>query len=327
MRQSIRWGILGTGWIARKFAKALGFLPEAELVAVGSRTSASASEFGDKFDVPHRHASYSALVDDPAVDVVYIATPHPMHKENSLLALGAGKAVLCEKPLAVNSGEAEDVTQYARDRGLFLMEAMWTRFVPIMHTLRQLLEEEVIGDVLIAAADLGFHNEFDPQHRLFNLALAGGALLDVGVYPVSLVSMVFGTPTRVTSMAHLGETGVDEQQAMILGYERGQLAVLFSAITTETPKEITLMGTEGRIRINTPMYIPTKLTLSLPGQEDRIIEEPIEGNGYNYEAAEVMRCLRAGELESGIMPLNETLTIMRTLDQIRAQWGLRYPME
>jgi predicted dehydrogenase len=327
MADKIRWGIIGTGWVAKEFATGLTVLPEAELVAVGSRTAESANQFADMFGVPHRHASYEALVNDSEVDVVYVATPHNLHKENSLLGLQAGKAVLCEKPFTINAAEAEAVIQFARGNKLFLMEAMWTRFIPLVVKVRQLLADRVIGDVQMLVADLGMRKDFDPKHRLFALQLGGGALLDLGIYPVSLASMVLGPPSRITSMAQLGETGVDEQAAIILGYDRGRLAILYTSLRIDTPMEAILLGTKGRIRIHSPMYRPTKLALSLLGQEDNIIEMPLEGNGYNYEAAEVMRCLQAGELESDTMPLDETLAIMKTMDQIRAQWGRKYPME
>lgn len=327
MTDKIRWGIISTGFIARQFAAGLSVLPEAELVAVGSRTEESANQFGDEFNVPHRHASYEALANDPDVDVVYIGTPHPMHKDNSLLCLEAGKAVLCEKPFTINAGEAETVVNLAREKKLFLMEAMWNRFNPALVKVRQWLADGVIGELQMLTASLGFRTEFDPQHRLFNPVLGGGALLDVGVYPISLASMLFGPPSRITGIAQMGQTGVDEQMGVVLGYEAGQLATLFASFRTEPPSEAILMGTRGRIRIHAPIYRPPRLTLSIAGQEDEIIDLALEGNGYNYQAAEVMACLRAGKLESEIMPLDESISIMRTMDEIRTQWGLKYPTE
>ena len=323
----IRWGILGTGRIARTFAQGLATLPDAALVAVGSRSQEAADAFGESFTVPHRHASYEGLAADPDVDVVYVATPHSLHRDNSLLCLEAGKAVLCEKPFAINAAQAEEVVAQARKCGRFVMEAMWTRFLPAIVRVRELLAEGAIGEVRLLSADFGFRAGFDPHGRLFDPHLGGGALLDVGVYVVSLASLVFGPPARIVSMAHLGSTGVDEQAAMVLGYARGQLAVLSTAVRTSTPQEAIVMGTEGLIRIHSQWWHPTVLTLSLEGREEEVIHLPFEGNGYQYEAAEVMRCLRAGRLESEVMPLDETMGIVRTMDQIRAQWGLRYPME
>lgn len=323
----LHWGILGTGLIATKFATGLEVLPDAELTAVGSRSQATADAFGDTFDVPHRHASYQALVEDPDVDVVYVATPHSLHRDHTILALKAGKAVLCEKPFTVNAAEAEQVIAVARQERRFLMEAMWTRFLPAMQRVRQILADGVIGEVRLVSADFGFRAPLDPQHRLFNPHLGGGALLDVGVYMVSLASMVFGPPSRVTGLAHIGETGVDEQSAAILGYDGGQLFLFHTAVRTESPQEAILMGTQGWLRIHSPWWCPDTFTLSIPGQEEEVVQLPYEGNGYNHEATEVMNCLRAGELESTVVPLEESLEIVKTMDQIRAQWGLRYPMD
>jgi len=258
---------------------------------------------------------------------VYVATPHPFHKDNAILCLEAGKAVLCEKPFSINADEAEQVIALARENGLFLMEAMWTRYIPIIVRLRELLAESAIGEVRMLTADLGFRAKFDPKGRLFNPELGGGALLDVGIYPISLASMIFGSPSRIVSLAHMGQTGMDEQAGVILGYDEGQLAILHTALQTSTAVEATLMGTEGKIRVHSPWYYGTALTLSAEGREDETISLPYEGNGYNFEAIEVMRCLRAGKSESDVMPLDETLAIMQTMDKIRAQWGLRYPME
>ncbi len=327
MEKQTRWGILGTGAIAKHFATGLSFLPDAELVAVGSRSRTSAAQFADLFDVPHRHSSYDDLANDPEVDVVYIAVPHALHKASSLLCLQAGKPVLCEKPFTINAREAEELIAFARQQELFLMEAMWTRFLPSIMKLQEVLSSGVIGDVRMLTADFGFRTNFSPESRLFNPALGGGALLDVGVYPVSLASMLFGEPEKVQGLAHLGETGVDEQSAMIFGYREGQLAILSTAIRTTTLQEATILGTQGSIKIHAPWWRSTKLSLSIPGQQEEVIEAPFDGNGYNYEAAEVMRCLESGQLESDRMPLDETLSIMKAMDQVRAQWGLKYPME
>ncbi|HXF63813.1 MAG TPA: Gfo/Idh/MocA family oxidoreductase [Caldilineaceae bacterium] len=327
MTDVLRWGILGTGNIASQFATGLQALPDARLVAVGSRSQATADAFGDRFNAPHRHASYAGVAADPEVDAVYIATPHHLHIENMLLCLEAGKAVLCEKPFTINAAQARAAIALARRKGVFLMEAMWTRFMPLMVELRRLLAEQAIGEVRMVTADFGFRTKFNPASRLFDPNMGGGALLDVGVYPVSLAFMVLGRPNQVVSLAELGKTGVDEQGAMVFGYPRGQLAVLHTAIGTRSPNEAIIMGAEGWIRIHPRWWYPTTMTIDRPGQPPEQREVPYEGNGYNYEADEVHRCLRAGKLESDIMPLDETLAIMETLDAIRAQWGLRYPME
>jgi len=327
MNEKIRWGILSTGKISRQFAHALAFVSDAELLAVGSRDASTAMAFGVEFNVPRRYGTYAQLVADPDVDAIYVSTPHPFHKESALMCLEAGKAVLCEKPLTVNAREAEEVVRAARRKGAFLMEAMWSRFVPAMVRARELLASGAIGAVHLLQADFGFRAMFDPKSRLFALELGGGALLDVGVYCVSLASMVFGTPSRVTGMAQLGKSGVDELSAMIFGYKGGELAVLSTALNTSTPLEATFVGAEGRLRIHAPWFKPDRLTLSRPGKGDEVISIPFEGNGYNYEVVEVHNCLRAGKTESETMPLGESLAIMKTMDDVRAQWGLKYPME
>lgn len=325
--QPIRWGILGTGKIAAQFATGLASAPGAAIAAVGSRTQGAADEFGDRFAIPRRHASYAALAADPDVDVIYVATPHTLHHDNTILCLEAGKAVLCEKPFAVNARQAEEMIATARARGLFLMEAMWSRYYPAMARARELLAAGAIGEPRILQADLGYRAKVNPEGRLFNPTLGGGALLDIGVYPISLASMIFGTPSAITSQAQLGETGVDEQNAIIFRYPGGQLAVLSSAIRTQTPHEATVMGTEGLLRIGQDWHKSNWVGVTRSGQPEEVTHLPIEGNGYNYEASEVMACLRAGKLESATMPLDETLAIVQTMDTIRAQWRLRYPGE
>ncbi|CAN5266553.1 Gfo/Idh/MocA family oxidoreductase [soil metagenome] len=325
--RKFRWGILGTGAIARQFVRGLRSVPEAEVLAVGSRSEASAAKFADKRNIPRRHASYHALASDPDVDVVYIATPHPFHAENATLCLEAGKAVLCEKPFCVNAAEAERVVGLAREKGLFLMEGMWTRFFPLMGEVRRLVSEVALGEVRMLNVDFGFRADPNPASRLFAPGLGGGALLDVGVYCVSFASMILGRPSGSVGISHLGETGVDEQASVVLEHTGGRLANLSIGIRTTTPQEATIMGTEGYVRIHAPWWRPKSMTISRPGEEDESVEAPVSGNGFNYEAAEVMRCLEAGKTESDIMPLDETVSVMRTMDTIRAAWGLRYPGE
>ncbi|HSR32095.1 MAG TPA: Gfo/Idh/MocA family oxidoreductase [Anaerolineae bacterium] len=327
MTDTIRWGILGTGWIANEFAQGLAELADAELVAVGSRRAESANRFADRFQVPRRHAGYQALAEDPDVDVIYVATPNPMHRENCLLCLASGKPVLCEKPFALNAGEAHEMIQMAREKELFLMEAMWTRFFPLMRKVRALVNEGAIGEVQMLVANLCIRFDFDPSDRRYALELGGGALLDLGVYPLSLASMIMGPPSGITTLAHLGETGIDEQAGIILGYDQGRVSTLYTSIRVDSPVDAILLGTQGQICIHPWWIRPETITLSVTGQETTRIELPFAGNGYQFEAAEVMACLRAGKLESDLMPLDETLSIIKTMDAIRAQWGLRYPGE
>lgn len=327
MSDVINWGIIGTGNIAKKFATGLEVLADAKLLAVGSRSQRTADAFGDQFNVPRRYDSYEALVNDADVQAVYVSTPHNLHMENTLLCLESGKAVICEKPFAINAAQAQKMVDTAREKGLFLMEAMWTRYLPIMVKVREVLVDGVIGEVRMITADFGYRSNFNPKSRTFDPHLGGGALLDVGIYPLSLASMIWGKPSRISSMAELGETGIDEQAAMILGYEGGEMAVLTTAVRTSTPHEAFILGTNGRLKIHSPWWYPKTMTVSVNGKDDEEIYLPYEGNGYNYEAAELMACLRTGKLESEIMPLDESLQIMETMDAIRAQWGLKYPME
>jgi predicted dehydrogenase len=326
LNKKIHWGIIGTGVIAKKFAEGLSVLSGSELVAVASRATKTVDTFGDLFHVAKRYDNYQSLVQDPDVNVVYISTPHSLHKENTLMCLRAGKSVLCEKPFAINAKEATEMIQFARQQRLFLMEAMWTRFFPLMARVREMIASGVIGEVRMLMADFGYRSE-DQKNWVFDPNFGGGGLLDVGIYPLSLSHSIFGIPNQITSISHLGSSGVDEQSAVILGYEGGRMALIASAMRTETPQVAYLLGSKGRIHIHSPWWKPQTLTLSVTGRANEVMQIPYQGNGYNYEAAEVARCLREGRTESDTMPLDETLSIMKTMDAIRAQWNLKYPME
>lgn len=326
-KQPIRWGILGPGSISHKFAQGLLDAEGAVLAAVGSRNLERAKTFAQKFGFARVHNSYDALVADPEVDAIYIGTPHNFHQAHTLLCLEHGKHVICEKPFAINAAEAEVMIAKAREKGLVLMEAMWSRFLPTLVKTRDLLASGAIGEVRMITADFGFRaGSVNPESRLFNPAMGGGALLDVGIYPLSLAYMILGTPSRIESMAHLGETGVDEQAAIILGYDGGQMALLSTAIRTNTPFEAYILGTDGRIKIESPWWVSNQVTLNQGGKEETF-DLPFKGNGYTHEAEEVMELIRAGKTESAVISLDESLAIMQTMDAIRAQWGLKYPME
>lgn len=327
MPKKIRWGILGPGGIAHKFATGLKAVPDAEISAVGSRDLQRANAFADTFDVPHRHGNYVDLADNPEVDVIYVATPHPFHKECAMLCLESGKAVLCEKPLTVDAEQAEELIACARERKQFLMEAMWTRFLPVIVKVREWLAEGAIGEPRLLTADHGSRKTLSPEileGRLFNPKLGGGGILDVGVYTVALAYMVFGAPSKITSLAHIGETNVDEQASILLGYDSGQIANLFCAIRTETSKEARIIGTEGQIHIP-EFWQATSATLVRTGKDPVHIEIPFTENGFENQVIEVINCIREGKLESRMMPLAESLSIMRTIDTIRSQWDLEYP--
>jgi predicted dehydrogenase len=324
---TIRWGILGTGRIASTFAAGLAELPDAELAAVGSRSPEAAADFATRCGATRYHDSYEALAADPGVDIVYVATPHPLHYGNARLCLTGGKAVLCEKPFTLNAGQARDLVQFAREQQCFLMEAMWTRCLPAVTDVRRLIAEGAIGNVVFLTADFGFHKEFDPGHRLFAPALGGGALLDVGVYLVSLASMLFGPPAQMRSLAHVGPSGVDERDALLFGYDGGRFAQLTAAITVTTPQEAVIVGEAGSIKLHSLWWQACRYTLTRDGHEPQTIDAPFQGNGYCHEAAEAMRCLRAGMGESPLLPLDETISIIETMDTLRADWGRRYPGE
>lgn len=328
MTDTIRWGILGTGNIAHQFAEGLKSARGAVLQAAGSRSQATADVFADKFNIPHRHASYEALANDPQVDVVYIATPHPMHKPNAILCLEAGKAVLCEKPFTINKGEAEAVVACARKHNLFLMEAMWTRFLPTVAKVREWLQEGRIGDVRMVRADFGFRAGYNEESRLFAPNMGGGGLLDVGIYPISLAAMALGVrPKEIISVAEIGPTGVDDQNMVTMKYANGALAITASAIRTNTPQDALFMGETGSIYLHAPFWRGEQLTLSVDGRDPETVTLPMEGNGYNYQAEAVMECMRAGKTECETMPLDDTIALMEIMDTARAQWGLRYPIE
>ncbi len=328
MVDKIRWGILGTGNIAHQFARGLKELTDAELIAVGSRRPDHAASFATEFNVPRVHVGYEALAKDEHVDVVYVGTPHPMHAENAVLCLENGRHVLCEKPFTVNHKEAVEVVNTAKKHNRFLMEGMWTRFLPATQQVISWLHEGQIGEVRQLQANFGFRSAVEPDSRLYSLEMAGGSLLDVGVYTVSMASLVFGgPPASMTSAVSMGETGVDEQAAMLFQYKNGAIAALSSAIRVNLHHDIFIMGTEGIIQLHSPFWCSTAATLHIHGQEAHRIDLPIEGNGFNYEAKAVGDCIRKGFTESSVMPLAESLEIMQTLDEIRAQWGLKYSME
>ncbi|MDF9842496.1 MULTISPECIES: Gfo/Idh/MocA family oxidoreductase [unclassified Paenibacillus] len=324
----IKWGILSTGWIAHKFATDLAHASNGVAYAVGSRSQESADEFARNHGIPVAYATYEELVSDPEVDAIYIGTPHPFHKENALLALRAGKAVLCEKPFTVNSAELEEVVAYAREHKLFLMEAMWSRYIPAIVKVREWIAAGRIGDVRLVKADLGFRSDWNPQGRLLNPELGGGALLDVGIYPVSFASMILGPhPESVSSTVHIGETGVDEHFSLLLSYADGKSASLNGGIRLTLTEEAHVFGTEGYIVVKDTLVNPRAAELYIGGELAESFEQERASDGYCFEAEEVGRCLQAGLTESPVMTLDESVAIMKLLDQVRAQWGLKYPGE
>lgn len=366
MQKIIRWGILGTGWISARFAEDLKSVSNAKLQAVGSRTLASAQQFAEPRGIARAYGSYEEFVKDPDIDVVYVATPHIRHKEDCILCLEAGKAVLCEKPFALNSRDAQAIVNIAREKRLFCMEAMWMRFLPMAQQVQEMIRNGVIGDVRFLTADFGYPTEFDPESRFFNPALGGGALLDRGVYPLSLAFFLLGKPIYVSGYAHVGSTGVDEQSTMVLGYKEGMTATLSSTLRTYASNSATIVGTRGKILIHDPFCRPEEISITHFSEDPVVMTthsskspgglkedfklflkgnklfrklkalkpsstqkrlQIAKGNGYRYQAEEVVRCLTAGELESPIMPLDETVHILSVMDELRQSWNLKYPGE
>lgn len=324
----LRWGIIGTGQIAKIFAADIPYADNAELVAVGSRNQATADAFGDRFNVPKRYDSYQDLANDPDVDVVYVATPHPNHHDSVIMCLEAGKHVLCEKSFAMNTAEAREMIDAAKQHNRFLMEAMWTRFRPLMYKVREIVDSGQIGDVQFLTANIGWTATFDPEFRLYAPELGGGGLLDAGIYPLSFASMILGKPDQVESVATLGETNVDENAFIIMRYPGGAVASVGVTIRSSPVSLGMICGTKGTILIDHDWHRPTTFSLRLPGQEPQHFDYTLaEGVGYQFEMNEVERCLRAGKTESDIMPLDETLEIVGIMEQVLRDWGVRYPSD
>ncbi|PHV05113.1 dehydrogenase [Janthinobacterium sp. BJB412] len=327
MSQAIRWGILGTGKIAKAFASALKDTPGAELAAVASRSADSAAAFAAEFGAARSHGSYQALADDADIDVVYIATPHPMHHDNAMLCLRGGKGVLVEKSFTMNRPQAEQIIALARQKKLFVMEAMWTRFMPAVQEAKRIVDSGEIGQAVHLNADFGFAADFGPEHRVLNPELGGGALLDLGIYPLSMAAFFLGAVESVQAQAQMGPTGVDVQTAFSLRHHGGGLSACSCSLLARTPTELTISGSKGFVRLHDRFHNTEEISVTLvsgAARSSRSIVLPRSGNGYAHEAIEVGRCLRAGLIESPIMPHAETLALMGVLDTIRAQIGLRY---
>ncbi|MEV1285885.1 Gfo/Idh/MocA family oxidoreductase [Micromonospora sp. NPDC049679] len=319
-----RWGILATGGIATKFVEDLRLLPHAEVIAVGSRSLPGAQAFADRFDIPRAYGSWAALAADSDVDVIYVATPHVAHYAATMTCLEAGRAVLCEKPFTLDLATTTELIEAARARDVFLMEAMWMRCNPTILRVVELVRDGAIGEVTTVHGDFGLAGPFAPDHRMRSRALGGGALLDLGVYPVSLAHLLLGVPDQVRSWAKLSAEGVDENTAMIFGYDSGAVATLTCGMVGATPIAATITGTRGRIEIPAPFYCPGEFTLWRDGAEPETVTAAGQGSGYQYEAVEVQRCLSAGLRESPLVPHAVTLEVMALLDTVREQIGVTY---
>lgn len=323
----LRWGILATGGIAHSFARDLR-TAGLTLSAVGSRTASSGERFAQEFEIPRVHGSYEELVSDSDVDIVYVSTPHPMHAENAILALEHGKHVLVEKPFTLTGAEAARVREVAERTGLLAMEAMWTRYLPHMLRIRELVQDGALGEIRAVLADHTQQISTDPAHRLNDIALGGGALLDLGIYPISFAWDILGAPRTVTAAAHLGATGVDDEVATIFTHDGGAVSTSLSASHAAGPNTASIVGTKARIDIDRVWYTPTSFRLVAP--DDEILESytsHIQGRGMQFQALAAERYVASGANDSDILPLSETVAIMDTLDEVRRQIGLRYPSE
>lgn len=325
MDNKIKWGILSTGHIALKFAQALKFLPGAELFAVASRNMDTAQAFATENGIEKAYGTYEDLAQDPEIDVIYIGTPHTFHLENSLLCMNNGKSVLCEKAFTINAAEARIMVQTAREKNVFLMEAMIPRHIPVLKKAVEWVKEGRIGDIRMVRASRCARRDFPPEARQLNPDLGGGSLLDVGVYVISFAYQIFGKqPVQSSGLSHIGKYHSDEQGAAILKYDKGEIADLSFALRTEAVDEAYIFGTDGYIKINDPFAISTKASLFIDCKKVEIVEEPIIGSPLKYEAEEVIRCLKLGLKESPLMPLEESVQIMETMDEIRKPWDLLY---
>jgi predicted dehydrogenase len=325
--QTIRWGILGCGRIARKFAADLTLVDDAALIALGARQLETAQKFAKEFPAPHVHGSYEALVSDPEVDVIYIASPHALHHEHTLLCLDHGKAVLCEKAFALNLRQVKEMVDRARAKKVFLMEAIWSKFLPQYQKVQELIAGGELGEIRNVLIDFGFIPQPPVPPRLFDPALGGGSLLDIGIYNVFMALSFLGKPDEIEASMTPAVTGVDEQCAMLFKYKNGAMAQLFSSLTSNLGTEADIGGTKSRVRLTSRFYAPSATIEIFTGREETKKIVPVHkeaGSGYQYEARHVGECLRNGLIESPVMSHADSILLMETLDRIRAAAGIHY---
>ncbi len=322
----INWGIVATGSIAHQFADALAVIPEANLQVVFSRKMETARDFAEEYSVPHFTNRMEEFLATPGLDVVYVATPHNYHIQAVLACLNADIHVLCEKPMGINKTQVEAMVTTARQKNVFLMEAMWTHCYPGMAKVLELVNDGAIGDIRQIKSDFCFRGDWNPKGRHLNLDLAGGSLLDLGVYNIFLSQLICGVyPTKITGDAFIGETGVDEQAAFVLQYPGGILSLASCSVQTETVQEAYIYGTKGHIHIP-KFWQPDQIEL-VKGDKTETFHFKRFGNGYTYEVLEVHQCLMDGKKESSVVPHKRSLEVVEIMDTLRAQWNLTYPGE
>lgn len=324
MSKKYNWGIIGLGNIAHKFAEDLLLVEEANLFGVASRNSEKAKSFSEKFRADKYYGTYQELADDPQIDVVYIATPHPFHFENTMMCLEAGKSVLCEKAFGMNSSEVEQMIAKAKEKNLFLMEALWTRFIPATEEMIALLNKGLIGDLKTVRADFGFKAEFDADKRLYNKKLGGGALLDIGIYPVFLSLLTLGKPKEIKALAQMSSTGIDENIMMLFNYPNKKSAILDASLVATTPVEAWLHGDKGSLKMHRNFHHTEEISYYKGSDLVENYQFKYIGNGYYHEIEEVIKCLKTGKIESEKIPHSFSLDLIKTLDRIREIIGLRY---
>jgi predicted dehydrogenase len=323
--KTIKWGILGTGWIAQKFADALAVAKDCQLYAVGSRTMDSAARFAANYGVKTAYGSYEELVQDANVDIVYIATPHNLHLENTVLTLNHGKHVLCEKPMGVNLKEANAMFRLAGEKKLFLMEAMWSRFLPHIIKTKALVEQGAIGEIQLLTATFCIRSENGPEHRHYNIDLCGGTILDIGIYNIFLSLLLLGRPESVSAVAALSEQGIDTQCSYSFKYPGNKLSVMYSSFLANPGVVAEIHGTRGSIVLEHLWFCPGRVKLRDRDGNEEIFTFDIKGNGYEFEAEEVARCLNAGKTESSIWTPDDTRLLAEMMDNIRQTCGVVYP--
>jgi len=326
--KKVRWGILGTGTIAHKFASDLRLVDNAELVAVGSRSPETAEKFADELGIPLRFGSYEELAKSDGIDIIYIATPNNLHHPNTVLCLNNGKAVLCEKPFALNESQALEMIDLAQNKNLFLMDALWTKFLPHYQKMMEIVRSGSLGEIKVVLGNFGFRANAEPNSRLLDPELGGGSLMDIGIYNIFTTLNILGKPDEIKVSTNTTDQGIDEQCAIIFKYNNGAMANLFSTISADLGTEVEISGTLGRLKMTTPFYdLTSVLELYVHGKKTIIETEKEEGLGYQYEARHATNCLLNGMTESPVVTHSDTVLLMQTLDRIRNLAGIVFPME
>lgn len=325
MGRKFRWGIIGLGKIANKFAQDIQLIPNAEVYAVASSSKERAKAFAEKYQATLAFGSYEAISKCEELDAIYIATPHTGHCENTLMCLENKIPVLCEKPFAMNTREVKMMIESAKQNDIFLMEALWTQFIPAYQKMQRVIRKGMIGEVINLRADFSFPAPFLPEQRAYNRDLGGGALLDIGIYPVFFALSILGKPEKIKAIATFGKTNVDESCFMIFKYPDDQMAILDCSFKVKTNVEAYIYGEEGSIYLPTRFHHPTRMSVQLYSGESHDISIPYQGNGYYHEAIEVMNCIKEGKKESDLMPLNQSMNLIETLDWVRKEAGIVYP--